>query len=148
MFQDLRFGARMLLKSKGFTVVAILSLALGIGATTAMFSFVDAVLLKPLAYLDSERLVMVWERYQGYERMMPTVAAFLAWREHQQVFSQLAASSSDFLNLTGGDRAERVRAEFVSANYFAMLGVQTSLGRAFSDNEDQPGKEHVAVLSH
>jgi putative ABC transport system permease protein len=145
MIQDLRYGARMLLKSKGFTAVAALSLALGIGATTAMFSFVDAVLLKPLAYQDPERLVMVWET----RRMRPTAATFLAWREHQQIFSQLAAftASTDF-NLTGGDRAESVRAVFVSANYFEMLGVQPSLGRAFREDEDQPGKERVVMLSH
>jgi putative ABC transport system permease protein len=145
MIQDFRFGARMLLKNKGFTAVAALSLALGIGATTAMFSFVDAVLLKPLAYRDPERLVMVMET----RRMMPSAATFLAWREHQQIFSQLAifTASTDF-NLTGGDRAESVRAVFVSANYFEMLGVQPSLGRAFREDEDQSGKERVVVLSH
>src|SRR5262245_56083174 len=124
MFQDLRFGARMLLKRKGFTVVAILSLALGIGATTAMFSFVDTVLLKPLAYRDPERLVMVWGKRPESEREMFTVPIFQALSAHQQVFSQLSAMTSRDLNLTGGDQSHRVRAMFVSANYFEMLGVQ------------------------
>jgi len=148
MFQDLRFGARMLLKSKGFTVVAILSLALGIGATTAMFSFVDAVLLKPLAYRDPERLVMVWGKMPESKQSLLTVPMFQALRAHQQVFSQLSATTSRDLNLTGGDQAHRVRAMFVSANYFEMLGVQPSLGRAFLEEEDRPGKERVVVLSH
>src|SRR5262249_16657652 len=119
MFQDLWFGARLLLKNRMVTSVAVISLALGIGANTAMFSFVDAVLLKPFTYQDPKRLVMVWEKRPDSERTMPTGAAFLAWRAHQQVFSHLAAitSAGGDLNLTGGDRAERVSGTFVSANY-------------------------------
>jgi putative ABC transport system permease protein len=149
MFQDLRFGARLLLKNRMVTAVAVISLALGIGANTAMFSFVDAVLLKPFAYQDPERLVMVWEKRPDSDRAMPTGAAFLAWRAHQQVFSHLAAitGAGGDLNLTGGDRAERVSGTFVSANYFETLGVKPALGRGFSAEEDQPGKDHVVVLS-
>jgi putative ABC transport system permease protein len=147
---DLRYGVRLLSKNPAFTIVAVLSLALGIGATTAMFSVVDATLLKPLAYVEPERLVMVWEQTPDSSETIPTAATFLAWREHQQVFSNLATitSAGGDLNLTGEGLAERIRGEFVSANYFEMLGVQPSLGRAFREAEEQPGNERVAVLSH
>src|SRR5262245_17390589 len=148
MFQDLRFGFRMLRKSKGFTIVAALSLELGIGATTAMFSFVDAALLKPLSFQDSERLVMVWEKRPDSDRTIPTGRAFLALREHQQVFSHLSAATYTELNLTGGDHAERVRGQLVSANYFDMLGVKAALGRAFLEEDEQPGRNRVVALSH
>src|SRR5712664_3575071 len=94
LLTDLRYGIRLLLKDLGFTIVAVLSLAVGIGATTAMFSVVDATLLKPLAYFEPERLVMVWEQTPETSNTIPTVATFLAWREHQQVFSHLAAITS------------------------------------------------------
>lgn len=150
LLTDLRYGVRLLSKNPGFTIVAVLSLALGIGATTAMFSVVDATLLKPLAYVEPERLVMVWEQTPDTSQTIPTAATFLAWREHQQVFSHLAAISSagGDLNLTGEGRAERIRGEFVSASYFEMLGVQPSLGRAFREEDEQPGDQRVAVLSH
>jgi putative ABC transport system permease protein len=103
-----------------------------------------------LAYFEPERLVMVWEQTPETSNTIPTVATFLAWREHQQVFSHLAAitSAGGDLNLTGEGHAERIRGEFVSAGYFEMLGVQPSLGRAFREEEEQPGNERVAVLSH
>src|SRR5262249_50092703 len=120
MFQDLRYGARMLLKNPGFTVVVILSLALAIGANTAMFSYVDAVLLKPIAFKDPDHLVMVWELYQDGGKAPPSSVAFLEWRTQTQTFSHLSAitSSASSLNLTGPDRTERIRGSFVSANYF------------------------------
>ena len=150
MLQNLRYGARMLLKNPGFTVVAILSLALAIGANTAMFSYVDAVLLKPLAYRDSDRLVMVWELYPDGGKALPSSVAFLEWRAQAKAFSHLSAisSSSASLNLTGSDRTERILGSFVSANYFEMLGVQPALGRSFRSEEEQLGNEHVTLLTN
>jgi putative ABC transport system permease protein len=150
MFQDLRYGAWMLLKNPGFTIVAILSLALAIGANTAMFSYVDAVLLKPLAYKDPDRLVMVWELYSDGGKAPPSSVAFSEWRAQAKAFSHLSAitSSGATLNLTGPDRTERIRGSFVSANYFEMLGIQPMLGRCFSAEEERPGNERVVVLTN
>jgi putative ABC transport system permease protein len=150
LWQDLRFGARMLMKQPGFTLIAIITLALGIGANTAMFSFIDAALLKPLAYHAPDRLVMVWERLPNGNRNIPDIPTFQEWRAQNQVFSQLAAITSigGGLNLTGRERAERLRGSFVSANYFDLLGVQPALGRGFSADEEQAGKDRVVVMSN
>lgn len=149
MLQDLRYGTWMLLKNPGFTVVAILSLALAIGANTAMFSYVDAVLLKPLAYKDPDQLVVVWELYPDGGKAPPSSVAFSEWREQAKAFSHLSAiTSSTSLNLTGSDRTERILGSFVSANYFDMLGVQPALGRYFRSEEEQLGNEHVVVLTN
>lgn len=150
MFQDLRYGAWMLVKNPGFTAVAVLSLALAIGANTAMFSYIDAVLLKPLAYKDPERLVMVWELYPDGGKTLPSSVTFLEWRAQTQAFSHLSAvtSSGGSLNLTGRDRTERIRSSFASANYFEMLGTQPVLGRSFRTEEEQPGNERVVVLTN
>ncbi|MBO0858443.1 MAG: ABC transporter permease [Chloracidobacterium sp.] len=150
MFQDLRFGVRMLFKHRGFTAVAAFTLALGIGANTAMFSFVDAALFKPLAYLDPERLVEVREQMPNGLRTIPDIPSYQEWRARNQVFSHMSAITSvgGDLNLTGRGAAERMRGNFVSANYFELLGVQPAMGRAFSADEERAGKEHVAVLSN
>jgi putative ABC transport system permease protein len=150
LWRDLRYGARMLRKRPGFTAVAVVTLALGIGANTAMFSFTDAALLKPLAYREPERLVMVWERLPDGNNTIPGITTFQEWRARNHVFSQIAAVSSagGGLNLTGREVAERVRGAFVSANYFEMLGVGAALGRTFSAEEEQVGKDHVVVLTN
>ncbi|MGH9850549.1 MAG: ABC transporter permease [Blastocatellia bacterium] len=150
LWQDLRYGARMLMKQPGFTAIAVITLALGIGANTAMFSFIDAALLKPLAYHAPDRLVMVWERLPNGGRNIPDIPTFQEWRARNQVFSHLAAVTSigGGLNLTGRERAERLRGSFVSANYFDLLGVQPALGRGFSADEEQAGKERVVVLAN
>src|SRR5215813_15491058 len=110
LWQDLRYGVRTLMKSPGFAFVAVLTLALGIGANTAIFSVVHAVLLKPLPYTDPERLVMVWESdaKTGGEFDV-RIMNFLAWRDEQQVFTQLAAFQYQDFNLSGGDRPERIQ---------------------------------------
>jgi len=110
LWQDLRYGARMLAKNPGFTLIAVITLALGIGANTAIFSVVHAVLLKPLPYTDPERLVMVWESdaKTGGEFDV-RIMNFLAWRDEQQVFTQLAAFQYQDFNLSGGDRPERIQ---------------------------------------
>src|SRR5262245_61187072 len=149
-WQDLRYGARMLARNPGFTLVAALTLALGIGANTAMFSFLDAAVLKPLGYRDSERLVMIWEQSPQGTISLPSPTTFFEWRAQNQVFSHLSAYSllGDNLNLTGRGEPEKIRSQFVSANYFEMMGAQPMLGRAFSADEDQIGREQVVILSH
>jgi putative ABC transport system permease protein len=148
--QDLRYAARMLAKNPGFTAVAVIALALGIGANTAIFSVVNTVLLRPLPYKDPEQLVMVWEdaTKHGYPRDTPTAANYIDWRDQNSVFSGMAAIDEINLNLTNAGDPERLKGRRVSANLFALLGVEPQLGRVFNAAEDQPGAQHVAVLSH
>ena len=148
LWQDLRYGMRILIKKPDFTLIAIFTLALGIGASAAMFSFFDAVLFKPLAYHAPERLVMVWEQSSGGKKEIPGIATFQEWRRQNQVFSHLTAITPTALNLTGHGVAERIRGLFVSANYFDLLGAKPALGRFFSSDEDQAGRERVAVLTN
>ena len=149
LWQDLRFGARTLIKRPGFTVVAIITLALGIGVTTAIFSFVDAVLLKPLAYKNAERLVTVWDNWSKCEKCPPSPPTFFEWKTLNTVFAQVAGytEGTSSLNLTGRDQAEQLHSRQVTANYFAMLGVQPALGRPFRDEEEQVGNEQVVIMS-
>ncbi|MCL5743148.1 MAG: ABC transporter permease [Acidobacteria bacterium] len=154
--RDFRFGVRVLRRSPAFTAVAVTTLALGIGATTAIFSFVDAALLKPLDYPHPEQLVTVWE-VSRYGRNMPAPALFTAWREQNRVFSHLSAYAQYMgdesidgnmsLSIPYG-AAERVQCAAVSANYFDLLGIGAVLGRTFRPGEDQPGNEFVVVLSN
>jgi putative ABC transport system permease protein len=148
--QDLRFGVRMLLKNPGFTVVAVLALALGIGANSAIFSVVNTVLLRPLPYQDPERLMMVWEdrSKSGFPRDTPAAGNFTDWRDQSQAFEGMAAIASQSFNLTGTGEPERIDGKRVSANLFQLLGVEPQLGRAFLPEEDQPGGNRVAVMSH
>jgi putative ABC transport system permease protein len=145
--QDLRFGARMLLKQPGFTSIAVLTLALGIGANSAIFSVVNAVLLRPLPYQDADRLVLVRETIRG-QRANATAPNFTDWRAQQSVFEQIAASIGTNYNLTGNGEPERISGARVSANYFDLLGVKPVLGRVFSPAEDQHGANRIAILSH
>jgi hypothetical protein len=144
MLQDLRYSARTLLKTPGFTAVAILTLALGMGANTAIFSAVNAVLLRSLPYAEPDRLVFVAELLGGGP--MPTsYPNFLDWRAQQSVFEKLAAYGADDFNLTGLERAERVSGELVSDDYFELLGVPAIKGRTFLPEENsKPGASPVA----
>jgi putative ABC transport system permease protein len=138
MFQDLRFGARMLLKSRVFTIAAILSLAIGIGANTALFSVVNAVLLRPLPYPHAERLVLV-EGYRG--------ADFAALIEANRVFDGLAAWSDREFTLTGRGPAARLWGPRVTPEFLSLLGVTPQAGRTFATEEFQPGQDQVAIIS-
>ncbi|HYP29748.1 MAG TPA: ABC transporter permease [Blastocatellia bacterium] len=148
--QDLRYGARMLVKSRGFTFIAVITLALGIGATTAIFSVVNTVLLKPLPFKESDRLVIVWEEgtAQGFPRNSVSAANYIDWRDQNQVFEGMSILGRMNFNLTGVGEPERIDGRRVSANLFDLLGVKLRLGRAFLPEEDQPGSNRVVILSH
>ena len=157
VFQDVRHGLRMLVTHKGFTVVAVLSLALGIGATTAIFSVVDALMLKPLPVRQPEQLVTLAANYPGEGGARPTFVyqTFENFRDRTQVFSNLSAVCAiNRFDVTidaarGGVRAGRVRAGLVSGNYFSMLGVDATVGRTLTaDDDGAPGGHPVVVLSH
>ena len=149
LFQDLKFGVRMLAKNPGFTAVAIITLALGIGANTAIFSVVNAVLFRPLPFKDPDRLVVVWEnnRRKGWERHPVEGNRFCEWVRQNRVFEGMAARSSFDLNFSGNGEAERIRVAAVSSNYFSIYGVQPALGRTFLPSEDWQGGGRVVVLS-
>src|SRR5213595_2966543 len=147
--QDLRYGLRMLWKNPGFTIVAVLALALGIGANTAIFSVVNTVLLQPLPYKNPGQLIMLWENatHLGFPKDTPSPANFLDWRAQNTVFTVIAAMAQKNFNLTGVGEPERLDGRRVSANMFDVLGVQPRLGRGFLSQEDTPGT-HVVILSH
>ena len=152
--RDLRHGARLLWKAPGFSAVALAALALGMGATSAIFSVVDAVLLKPLAFRDPQRLLVLWERNpaQNLEKILVAPGNFLEWRDQSHELEALAAIQDVSINLTGGPNGpidpEELRAERVSASLFPLLGVQPVVGRVFRAEEDQPGRPSCALLSH
>src|SRR5215470_285719 len=147
MFQDLRYGVRMLRTHPGFTAVAALTLALGIGANTAIYSVVNAVVLRPLPFNGTDRLVALWETNPQNKQNEVAAANFLDWREQQSVFEQLAALSYASLALTGGDEPERLQAAVVTPGFFSALGTPASLGRVFLPEEEKPGAARVVVLS-
>src|SRR2546425_9893556 len=145
----MRYGARMLLKSPGVTLVAVLTLALGIGATTAIFSVVNFVLLRPLEYANPDQLVMTWERNtkKGWSESPTSFANFVDFRDDAKSV-ELASFTDTNFNLTGGDQPERVAGLRVSANLFSLLGVNPARGRWFAQGEDKPGAGHVVMLSY
>ncbi|HEY7183291.1 MAG TPA: ABC transporter permease [Blastocatellia bacterium] len=149
LFQDLRFGARMLFKNPGFTLIAVVTLALGIGANTAIFSVINAVLLRALPYPEPERLVRFCEINPGRGWLDFAVSApnFAAWRKQQSVCERLAAYQFNTLNFTGGGEPERASALRVTADFFSVLGVGPAQGRNFLPEEEQAGSNHVAILS-
>ena len=148
--QDLRYGLRTLAKSPGFAIVAVLTLGLGIGANTAIFSVVDAVLLNRLPYPNADRLVIVWEQNpgRGWFHNIVSAANFRDWRSQNDVFSGMSAIDTPSYDVSGTGEPLEVQGEQVSANLFSVLGVQPALGRVFEPGEDQPGSAHVVVLSN
>ncbi len=151
LWQDVRFGVRMLAKNPGFTVFAVAVLSLGIAANTAIFSIADAVLLRPLPYRDAGRLVMVWENSPayGFVHDTPSAGNFHEWRARNDVFEDMAALDfhSSF-NLTGEGNPEEIPGRHVTANLFSVLGVSPARGRDFRAEDDVPGARHVAILSY
>jgi predicted permease len=150
VFQDIRYGWRMLARNPGFTAIAVVTLAIGIGASTAIFSVVDTVLLRPLPYKQPDRLVVVSETLPGMSTEEIGVAAgeYQDYRDRNRSFSQVAAYESDGFNLTGVGQPLRINAAAVSASAFPLLGVSPVLGRTFTQDEDRYGSSDVVVLSH
>ncbi len=146
--QDLRFGVRMLLKNPGFTLIAALTLSLGIGANTAIFSVVDALLLRPLPYPEPDRLVLLSNKTSRARRSGISYPNFSDWRERAQSFEGMAAVRGESFNLTGVDKPVQLRGRTVNWNFFALLGVQPQLGRMFTPEDDRYGAARTALLSH
>jgi len=148
-WQDARHGARMLRRNPGFAAAAILTLALGIGANTAIFSVVSSVLLRPLPFKDPKRLAIIWETsLKNRATISPISSAdFIDWKDQTRVFEQLAAWRFLYFNLSGRDQPERVQGLTVSASFLPLLGAQVQAGRIFSLEEEQIGHDKVAVLS-
>lgn len=146
--QDLRYGVRQLLHSPGFTAIAIITLALGVGANAAIFSFVNAVLLKPLPYPHPEQIVSVWEKLPGGDTNPISTLNFLDWERQNRCFQFLAAITWDKVTLTSSGRPEELNVHRVSASYFKVLGVDAALGRTFAVSENEAGNDLEVVLSN
>jgi hypothetical protein len=144
LLQDLRYGARALRKSPGFTAIAVLTLALGIGANTAIFSVVNAILLHPLAYTDADRLVTVLNDGNG----PISVANYIDWRNQSHSFEAVGAAEYWSPNLTGVDQPENIRGHKITYDLFPLLGAQPLLGRLFTEADDRAGSEHEVILSY
>src|SRR5919107_2543633 len=151
LLQDVLYGLRVLAKSPGFTLVAVLTLALGIGANAAIFSVVNAVLLRPLAYHNADELVALYNTNPRAEFEWPLAAAgYLELKGHNNSFADVAALSNKGwpANLTGAGEPERLQGFQVSADLFRVLGVEAARGRTFLEEEDRPGNNRVVVISH
>jgi putative ABC transport system permease protein len=153
LIQDFRYALRQFRKGPGFAAVAVITLALGIGFNTAIFSVVNAVLLRPLPFADASRLVRVWhvppeKNFPGMTTFPVSAANYMDWERENQVFDHMAIYTYHGFTVTGGDKPEQLAAAAVSSGFFATLGVRPMLGRVLSPDEDQPGRSHVVVLSY
>lgn len=153
ILHDIRYAFRMLLRRPGFTVIVVLTLALGIGANTTIFSAIDAVLLNPLPYKDPERLMVVWETNKQlgpevWDRNEVTIGNFRDWRSRNQVFEQLGSLFYTDMILTGTGEPERIKSCVVTTNFFQVLGVQPQLGRSFLPEAETPGSPFTVIISH
>lgn len=152
IWQDIKFGLRLLRKSPVFTAVAVLTLALGIGVNTAMFSVVNGVLLQSLPFQNPDKIVMLWMRFTGIgipkDRNAVSAPEFADLRQHSKVFSHLAAIDSNSFNISAGNQPEHVDGAAVSASFFPLLGVEPLLGRTFRAEEETPGRDAVALISY
>ena len=149
LFQDVRYGVRMLAKNPGFTAVAVLTLALGVGVNAAMFSIINTTLLASLPYKNPDRLVWLGTRHPRFNHPIPISGPdFLDWKSQNNAFEYLAAIQTDGFTLTGKGEPEILSGALVSANLFKLFDEKPELGRGFVEGEDQPGHNHVAVLSY
>src|SRR5262249_49413498 len=144
---DRRFPCRCLAPSRGFATIAILTLALGIGANTAIFSAVDAVLIRPLPYHEPHRIAVVWEQSPNFPRNTPAPANFFDWQQQNQVFSLIAATRGGVASLTGDGPPESLYGREVSPDFFAVFGVPAIAGRVLNAEDEKPG-DRVVVISH
>ena len=150
LLSDVRYAIRNLIKRPGFTAIGVITLAIGIGANTAIFSFINALLLKPLPFPDLDRVVAVWEKVpsRGVERNEVTVADYLDWRAQNRTFEQLGIYRWWSTNLTGADSPERVQGFQVTTDFLDIVGVKPVMGRGFLAEEGEPGKDAVALLTY
>ena len=147
--QDVRYGARMLAKHKAFTAIAVITLALGIGANTAIFSVVNELLLRPLPYRDPAGIVMLWEvSPEGRHQNTTSRANYRAWKTQSSSFAEAAAFSDQRFNLSGAGEPEQISVQMATPEFFKVLGVEPLLGRTFSADDEGAGKERIAVLSY
>ncbi|HSS97040.1 MAG TPA: ABC transporter permease, partial [Terriglobales bacterium] len=145
IFQNFRFALRMLRKSTGFTSVAILTLALGIGANTAIFSVVYATLLAPMPYPEPDQLVMVWSKVQTFRNSV-AAADFLDWKRQSTSFQDLNAWTGGNFNLATAERPEQINGQLTTPGFYGTMGVKFALGRDFLPEEGQPGKDREVIL--
>lgn len=148
LLQDVRFGMRMLRKNLAFTAVAVVTVALGIGANTAIFSVVNSVLLRPLPFNDPDRIVSVWQKLPQEDHVRFSTPEFELWRSQTQVFESIAAGIGNAFSLTHGGEPTMVFGQMVTPSLFSVLGVSPRIGRVFLETEGQAGNEHVVILSH
>ncbi|HEV2834733.1 MAG TPA: ABC transporter permease, partial [Pyrinomonadaceae bacterium] len=148
LLKDVRYGVRMLTKNPGVSAIAVLTLALGIGANTAIFSVVSAVLLNPLPYNNPDRLVAIWENVPEHGRWRVAPANYFDWKKQSTVFQDIAAFGGATLTLTGDGDPEQLLGTAVTPGYFEVVGVQPQLGRVFQPEEYELGKDQVVILSH
>jgi putative ABC transport system permease protein len=149
IIRDARIGFRLLWKTPGFTTIAILTLALGIGSTSAIFSVIYATFIEPLPYRDADRLVMVWSRIQGFRNVV-AAGSYMEWKRQATVFEDLNAWGGREVNLSAGERPEQIQAGLATPGFLGMLGYghPLALGRSFLEEEGIPGKDQVVVLTH
>ena len=147
LIQDVRYGLRVLRKNPGFTAIAIVTLALGIGANTALFSVVNGVLLNPLPFPDSDQLVGIHENKPNFEGGSISYLNFVDWQKENRTFSSMAVARATAFSLAGTGEPEQVSAEFVTSDFFPLLGVKPLMGRTFTPDEDQVGANPVAIVS-
>jgi putative ABC transport system permease protein len=150
LLQDIRYAIRTMAKSRGLTAVAVIALALGIGANTAIFSVINAVMIRPLPFKDPDRLAMVWEhnRNRGRAQNVVNPANYKDWQDQNNVFESMAVLFDARYNLTDVDDPEEIPAQRVTTNFFTLLGVNPALGRAFGPEDEQPGRDAIVVISH
>lgn len=148
--QDFRYGLRLLRRSPGFTTLAVLTIGLGIGANSAIFSVINGVVRKPLAYPDSDRLMFITSQFPtlNFSKFWISPPEYFEFKEHTKAFAHVGAYSTGAMNLSEGDRPERVNTAFVTASMFDVLGVRPLRGSVFTPEQDRPGADPVVLLSH
>src|SRR5215470_9954856 len=146
--RDIRFAIRMMMRTPGFTSIAIVVLALGIGATTAIFSIASVPLLRPLPYPAADRIVWLWDVQPQIDRAQVSFPEFADWRNQNETFESMGSLYRVDGNLTGSGEPARIRMGRISGDFFPVLGIQPAIGRNFIPEEDLPGAERVAILGH
>ncbi|HET6890402.1 MAG TPA: ABC transporter permease, partial [Pyrinomonadaceae bacterium] len=145
--KDIHYAVRSLIKRPGFVAVAIITLALGIGANTAIFSVINAVVLRPLPYTDPDRLVMVWETIAGNDRRSVAPGNYVDWRDQNKTFAGMSATFYGNFNLTGDGEPERINGSTITSNLMDVLGIGAQLGRTFQADDDAHQDQRVVLIS-